>query len=102
MRFKLVLSPILERNPFFQMVGEVFFVWSKSWTNKTVKAEFFHFFSGFLGCPAFVSHAVSGDHHSRAIVAITAMNEDLFVTVVSEQLQKFCEYFIMGEHAVPL
>src|SRR5258706_2965317 len=50
--------------------------------------ELVHFLTRIGGRPMINRHAVSGDHHPRAVVAVTAVHENLLLRVVPKQLKK--------------
>jgi hypothetical protein len=65
------------------------------------KAKLLHFFFGFFRGPALLGHTVRRNHHCRAIVTQTAMNENLFAWILPQQRKKFREYFIFWKRTLP-
>src|SRR5947199_9725554 len=65
------------------------------------KAEVVHFSPSLLLPPAFRGHAIGGDHHSGAVIAITAMHKNFFARILTQQSKKSRKDFIFGTHAMP-
>jgi hypothetical protein len=65
------------------------------------KAQSFHLLHGLLRAPALLSHAISRDHHSGAIVPQAAVDEYLPGWILAKKQKEACEYLVFGSGAVP-
>src|SRR5260221_285769 len=65
------------------------------------KFELVDFRTRMAGRPFVNRHAVSGDHHPRAVVAVTAVHENLLLRVVPKQLKKLRNRLFSRKPAVP-
>src|SRR5258708_4985622 len=61
---------------------------------KAIEAEEVHFLGGLFGGPLLKGHAVNGDKNTSAIVAETAMHENLLPWIAAEQGEKLDELFV--------
>lgn len=86
------------------MTGKAVLVRAQAWADEMVfaaEAKMLHFEHRLIRGPAFIGHAVRGDHHSGAIVSQAAMHEYFFVGIVLEQLEESSENIVMGEWTMP-
>ncbi len=100
-----LLMKIPECGTGLKALGKVLFIGGQAGTNQTSvgegKTKFLHFLFGFLRRPALLSHAVGCNHHSRAIVTQTAVDENLFTWILPQQCKKLREYRISWKRATP-
>ena len=61
---------------------------------KAIEAEEVHFLGGLFGGPLLKGHAINGDKNTGAIVAETAMHENLLPWIAAEQGEKLDELFV--------
>src|SRR5579864_8220131 len=66
-----------------------------------METKFLHFSSRLIRRPALHRHAVCGNHHSRPVIAITAMDEYFLVRILLQQLEKLCEHTVPRKVAMP-
>src|SRR6267143_109488 len=79
-------------------LGKFLFIGRQAGANQTSvgegKAKLLHFLFGFLRRPTLSGHTVGCNHHSRAVVTHTAMDENLLAWIVSKQCKELRERFI--------
>src|SRR5258708_38072195 len=61
---------------------------------KAIEAEEVHFLGGLFGGPLLKGHAVNGDKNTGAIVAETAMHENLLAGIAAEEGKKLDELLV--------
>ena len=69
-------------------LGKFLFIGRQAGANQTSvgegKAKLLHFLFGFLRRPALLGHTVGCNHHSRAVVPQTAVDENLLTWILSQ------------------
>ncbi len=100
-----LLTQVPERGAALKALGKFLFIGRQAGANQTSvgegKAKLLHFLFGFLRRPALLGHAVGCNHHSRAVITQTAVDENLFTWILPQQCKELREYFIFWKRAMP-
>src|SRR5690348_17346111 len=60
-----------------------------------------HLLHSFLCGPTLRSHAIGSNHHSRAIFAETAVNEDFLSGILADDFYEALEHLVSGKRTIP-
>ena len=86
-------------------LGKFLFIGRQAGANQTSvgegKAKLLHFLFGFLRRPALLGHTVGCNHHCRAVIPQTAVDENLLTWILPQQCKELREYFIFWKPAMP-
>src|SRR6266436_5458531 len=86
-------------------LGKFLFIGRQAGANQTSvgegKAKLLHFLFGFLCRPTLPGHTVGCNHHSRAVVPQTAVDENLLAWILSKQCKELRKRFIFWKGALP-
>src|SRR6266851_2688263 len=100
-----LLTQVSECGAGLKALGKFLFIGRQAGANQTSvgegKAKLLHFLFGFLRRPTLSGHTVGRNHHSRAVVTHTAMDENLLTWIVSKQCKELRERFIFWKGTLP-